>query len=488
MSFPVQFGQTTKARNSTLVPTLSTTCQCLLKDQTSIVRPTFTIHLSQSGAPTFEQLSQFNYCYVAMFKRYYFITNITSFTAAVVLIDCEVDVLATFKDDILNTPAFVMYSQSRYNAQVVDGRLPMLGTSVQSCNITDIGTLFTREGVFALTAVSPEISGETGAAATILMGAVNLKQLAAKLYSDDFWESVKTELYHPEEALIACMWTPISESQAKGNGNSQIKIGKYDLYTGFNIKKTVTASFVVPFTIPHGDYRSFEPYTKYTMTLPGVGTIDVPMKLLYGNEAMNMEVLSIKVNVSASPVSGDVIYNMELMDASGGVSGNGVAYTVKGNFGVEVPISRTVGRFGSILQSVAGGVSSVIGGAAIGGPVGALGGAANFAGNMIGGLMESMNTHTNIVGSLGGWSVMDGYNIAIESKTIAYNVSDNPPNVANTIGRPLYANVSRLGVLTGFVNCVGAHVKTWGTGEELNMISSYINGSLGNPYGGFLIE
>lgn len=496
MAITVQFAQTKKPRNSTKVPEMGESTQCLLKETCSIIRPILIIHLNAAGAPSMEQLAKENYCYIPNFQRYYYIVNVTSETAAVAYVHCEVDVLASFRDDILATPAFVMYANSPFNAAIPDGRLPMVGASRQWATTLPC-QVFDEAGMFALTGVGDTISGETGMAATIGVTPSMLQTIASKLYATDFWEQIKTEFYHPEEALMGCMWTPIAYGEGVGGGASTIKIGTFDIYTATNVKRTVTATFICNFKIPYtaqegngnlGDYRNFEPYSKYMITLPGVGTVDLPMKLVAGHAMTAIGVLPVAVEMAASPASGDVTYNIKLMDAAGGVGGNGIAYTVKGNFGVEVPLSRAVGRFGSILQSLGGAAASVATGAIIGGGVGAAVGATQFAATAASSAMEAMNTHTNIVGTLGGWSVKPSLNYNIECKTVNWDISDEPSAIRKTIGRPYFHHVSALSECSGIVQCTGAYVKTWATNEELEMISQYVNSSTNYLYGGVIIE
>ena len=76
-----------------------TTLTGSLRNESSVINPSFIIeHENPSG---------FNYCYIADFGRYYFITNITSIRAGIWKIDCSVDVLMSFKTDILNLDVIV---------------------------------------------------------------------------------------------------------------------------------------------------------------------------------------------------------------------------------------------------------------------------------------------------------------------------------------------------------------------------------------------
>ena len=65
-----------------------------LRDESSVINPSFLIqHANPSG---------YNYCYISEFGRYYFITDIVSVRTNLWRINCTVDVLMSFKTQILN--------------------------------------------------------------------------------------------------------------------------------------------------------------------------------------------------------------------------------------------------------------------------------------------------------------------------------------------------------------------------------------------------
>lgn len=76
-----------------------TTLTGSLRNESSVINPSFIIeHENPSG---------FNYCYISDFGRYYFITNITAIRTGIWKIDCSVDVLMSFKTEILNLDVIV---------------------------------------------------------------------------------------------------------------------------------------------------------------------------------------------------------------------------------------------------------------------------------------------------------------------------------------------------------------------------------------------
>ena len=84
-----------------------------LRNESSVINPSFLIeHENPSG---------FNYCYIADFGRYYFITNITSIRTNIWRIDCAVDVLMSFSNEILSLDVIVGYNSSPDDESYMNG-------------------------------------------------------------------------------------------------------------------------------------------------------------------------------------------------------------------------------------------------------------------------------------------------------------------------------------------------------------------------------
>jgi hypothetical protein len=65
-----------------------------LRSESSIINPTFLVQANN--------ITQYNYCFIPDFNRYYFITDIVSIRTNLWRVSCRVDVLMSFKTQILN--------------------------------------------------------------------------------------------------------------------------------------------------------------------------------------------------------------------------------------------------------------------------------------------------------------------------------------------------------------------------------------------------
>lgn len=85
-----------------------------LRDECSITSPSILVEATS--------LVDYNYCYIPEFKRYYFISDITSVRNNLWRVSLKCDVLESFKSDILNSSCIVKKQQNQsYSNNIDDG-------------------------------------------------------------------------------------------------------------------------------------------------------------------------------------------------------------------------------------------------------------------------------------------------------------------------------------------------------------------------------
>lgn len=87
-----------------------------LKIEGSILTPVLTIKS--------ENFFDYNYCYIEKFKRYYYINDVEIYPNKIYILHLEVDVLMSFKEDILNSYALVNHNTD-YNKYLNDNYLSL---------------------------------------------------------------------------------------------------------------------------------------------------------------------------------------------------------------------------------------------------------------------------------------------------------------------------------------------------------------------------
>lgn len=113
--------------NATLSKTISEIVvidNVVLLDDTDILNPVFRLKIPND-------ITAFNYCHCDIFGRYYYVRNITVETGGIYRLECAVDVLMTYREQILNTSAIIMRGGTNYNVLVNDGqKIPQANTAV----------------------------------------------------------------------------------------------------------------------------------------------------------------------------------------------------------------------------------------------------------------------------------------------------------------------------------------------------------------------
>lgn len=87
-----------------------------LRDSCSIINPSFVIESS-------DNLSEYNYCYIPNFNRYYFINDVTVVYNNMWQFSCHVDVLHTYSEQIKKSYAIISRQENLYNLYLPDDKL-----------------------------------------------------------------------------------------------------------------------------------------------------------------------------------------------------------------------------------------------------------------------------------------------------------------------------------------------------------------------------
>ena len=105
-------------KNITEIKTISATA----KGEINIISPTLLLEYFSTD---------FNYCYISDFNRYYFVKSITLLTGQRIQIDLSVDVLMTYKEEIKNLTVNVLRYENIKPTFLTDSRIPLFSDTLQ---------------------------------------------------------------------------------------------------------------------------------------------------------------------------------------------------------------------------------------------------------------------------------------------------------------------------------------------------------------------
>lgn len=85
----------------------------VLKDSTNLMTPTFILK-------TQDLVYNSNYLYCSFTKRYYYIESVEAMTGGRVAVHCKIDVLFTYRNEIMSSSAWVVRSESTTDSDEYD--------------------------------------------------------------------------------------------------------------------------------------------------------------------------------------------------------------------------------------------------------------------------------------------------------------------------------------------------------------------------------
>lgn len=469
-----------KRKNSTKQPTGSgTQLDVNLKSGTSLLSPTFLLSLSSRPA----------YNYMQFEGRYYFIKDIISVRDNLWEVVGDIDALATIKNDILATTAYVLFD-SVANVELIDNRLPLKTT--KTVQVNSVACPFVPDGGCYILS----LTGSNDTTGVYKVDELELQSLIddiTYLFNNLYDFSNEPQFTPPTsgnvfDALITAWengidwfkWllyqvlvNPIAQFFGSGSIPENIRECRYipfnvgvsgtpilihlgTFQTRVSLGKLVTETVhrEVTINIPWqaNDYRRRPPYTDLYIYLPYIGMIKLSTENLIGEA-------SITVGYTLAMRDGSLICTL--------TSGGEVIGQYSGNVGAEVPIGVSNINLPKAAQSVFSGAANAAN--------------KNFAGVGMAGINfgDAITPNFTCIGGLEGIAA-----IGANQNIICYSVFHDtvvPPNQnLQTIGAPSMCSKS-LSNLTGYCQCSDAHVNS----AELSSIVDIADGFLNS---GFFIE
>ena len=449
-----------KRKNSTKQPTSGTTATVYLKDDTSILNPTFDC----TGVP-----ANVNYIYVSDFGRYYFVDDVTYAGKDRIFIKCSVDVLATYKSQIGSLNANVEYAASSTNVLVPDPR------NTPTLEIDEaVSTAFDLTSYNFTTSPSTYIVGTVtdNGIKYCIMTESELETVCSTIYTTDFVQSLQNVIYDMKNIIASCIAIPYNPTKTVlvGGlvvGSTQLLSPAYYVSTRMvHVLQGVTVSvtFPDPGGLGYHSYLDHAPYTTGSLYLPYVGVVPLDLDVIAADQQFI-------VDMYLDICTGDMVYRLSK------ITGDYIA-TYQGNCATQIPVSGTslnnpMGALASGISAI-GGVAQSIAGIASGnaGLVGS--GVASLAGSAMG-MAQSLSLHTQVNGCI---SSAIGSKVGSVGKVMIYKRRPTEYNVNSAFkyisGLP-YFKAATISSLSGYIKCSGASVDISGFEQEKDAVNDFLN-------------
>lgn len=495
MAIDVYYANSPKRRNSTKQATFSESNKysCVMKDNTSLDHPTFLFEGNWIG-----------WNVAKWGDRYYFVDDVRVVRNGLWEVDCVLDVLATYKSAITSSTQYVAYSSNASDNWLPDTRIPMKVSYEENTTSHSLSSLIVpNQGFYVLS-----VLGKNGCV-NYVCTLNNLKLLIAKC--NDWFYDVSSKIIggnyqgilenydfttieggieavakmltqsgtlgnaygNAPSCIRSCKWVPFLPSSFQG-AQQHIWLGDFDTNVVAYVLQTDPWVDGITLSIPwkYSDWRRSTCENLY-LYLPFVGTINLSSESLCNYS-------SIKIRVTASALDGTVCY--QVFDTAG-QDPIGI-YT--GSCVADYPIGINQGASVADYLSTAFQQAEKMANCAIESSISPLSAGGSAAGIALTGIETGYKVmslpftkHPTVIGSASGAAASDLIqNIVLFA--VSYDTACTPSAMAATMGRPMMKPTS-LSSLTGYCQCVNAHISCDANATELNAIDMYLNS-------GFYIE
>lgn len=460
MAFPVTLYAFSKEVNSTARPSgTGATYQCVTNTDFDVLNPAIPLNIGTDANP-----SQYNYCYIPAFNRYYWINN-WSMERSLWVAHCNVDALASWKTQIGATSAYVLRAAADSDGDIIDNLYPFQTATQNAVDVKEaswwdtdpqngsycvgiVGSGATQYYIFTFNALTLFLhyllsDAYASAALTTLAVAAN--------------PELKVEL-QPLQYISSIVWLPFNI--ASGDRASNIIVGYVDC-TQFAVctEAPATTLFQTIYTLqrhPNAATRGNwlnAGAASYSIYVPPFGHINLDPVTVSNYPRIMTQIL---VDSRTGAAILDVFYG-DTNEIYGKLD-----HHITGQVGLPFQIGGNVSPgygIGAMLRDIVPIATKALSGDYIG-AVGATGAA-------IGDMAQAFIPKANTVGNTPSVATLRG------RERVQYEWKIPVPEDNVHRGRPL-CQVRRLDTLPGYQLCTDTDVSIPATREEIDTIRDYL--------------
>lgn len=271
------FYKFSKKVNSTKRPTGSgTTIEFTFKGNDSIVAPSILLN----GVAI-----DYDYVYIPSLKRYYFVSNIVLMTNNIKEYSLTIDVLATYKTEILASNKYVLRSASHPNQYISDPVWTHNSNYAETHQTHNLPS-FDSTGCYIITVVNGVGLGTANPASTMYVcNELTLYFLLKDMFDSANYSNISdfdltATFFNPFQYITSCRWYPLAVASVSEETAQRIKYGWYTANNLTALGRPVTdygKRLTTQLTI--GTYSDWTDrdnnWTRYSLYVPGCGMLDI---------------------------------------------------------------------------------------------------------------------------------------------------------------------------------------------------------------------
>jgi len=460
MSMLAVFYLFNKRYNSTKTPDnsmITVSGNITLKMPTSIHNPTILFAASASDMP---KAMTSNYC--AFNNALYWIRDARMTSNTHIEFSCEMDVLATYKNQILQTKAYIAYSTTG-TYEIPDSRLGYKSNYKMTTWSATMQNIMSENNDLKYLL---QVIGGDGLAYGYMLEANMLKTFSEEICNPTILEQlIKYFTYDPWTGLVALYTTPIIPNTTILRN---ITIGTETLSAeGYPIELNKLLEENYEFIInTHTDFRDNAPLTTWILYLPFVGYVQLDTNIMYNVNRLN-------IDIYIEVITGNILYSIGGAFGKETESFKGIA-AYSGNCNSRIPVSSTNQDIGGKINSTLSAISSFATLAVapeLSVPM-TMGLATTSVGSMISELGASQST-TQINGAISSAiGIHNGRTIQLIKYT--HTTAMNPADIRYLLGNPTCI-VDTINNYTGYIQTLNFSLSANATAEEITKINTLMD-------------
>lgn len=505
MAFDAYFFNFQKKENSTLTPTQAqweagADLKINLLEETSIINPTFRLEFS---TPPHAVATNYNYCYVPDFHRFYFIDDWKSYRGLWIC-NCRCDVLASYKATIIASSQYVVRSASNYDLSILDTLYPTKTQPTASMNSAEEGAIYSMTAGALDLCVTLQTMGSlndsfhdyyppktTSGGLLYACSLRQLKEILMYITSDltdwlepaaDLTLEASKVIFNPFDYFRAVRIyplnniysVPVDPQTEQPVPPEPVKFGFWETDSSVTAYRVNTGIFQTSFHIPlnshpqaatRGNKMNGAPYTQRVLHFEPFGTINIDTSLLVACIGLYIHLI-IDLNTGSAKYEIKGYADSTEHDTPFSALQRPIVSEGHAQMGYEIPLleMKQNVNFGNVLPTVgkmaAYSVSSIVDFFKTG----------EFSPpSGIGDALTAMTTEANVKG--GGGTMLPCVNS--RPFVVSYYVHQVDENIIDH-GRPL-CQIRALNGLSGYCLCENAELTINGTATEQQQIISMLN-------------
>ena len=434
---------------------------------------------------------EWNYCYIYLWKRFYFMHDATIQPGQRWEVQLGVDVLATWKDYILAATAYVSRSASNWSNYIPDSTWTHNTNLGHQTQAIDLG--LNQIGCFLLflAGAAPAGAGAIPSQSVFVLSPPAIYNLISYMFSNNFYDALVQGLSDPDLGLISklnfnpfqyvtkCLWVPLGVGDIPGVG-THMRFGWWNSDLEGKLLTEYVKTFTFTFTL--GTYTSWKDragdWTKNELYIPGFPAMQLPC------------------DVQGQTLTGTIYLDYATGDASLFIySGDNLIMTSSGKLGCEVQLTALYKDYVSNVSSIGGliqtgikaagratiGVSQVLGNIVEGlmrrdSLSDIISNAGRAAGEAVHGVQMSVSPSMSSLGANGSRAAIAQQPFAVLTTSTYGLLADNHERLGGMCCQTL-----QLSTLSGYTEVVNPKIDAPCSSGETTMINAFMSG-------GFYIE